>query len=308
MKGIELSETYFNAHGVSMLANHFGSYADRIAVGFVGPGSECFGFDDHISRDHDWGPAFCMWLTSDDFKDVGSALQEAYLSLPGTFLGFGPRTASPGEEARTGVCEIGAFFRTYLGLDQVPQTLMEWLHIPEQALATCTNGKIFSDPLGKFSHWRENLLDFFPEDVRLKKMASRCITAAQAGQYNFERSLKRNDHFAAKYSEITFCGDIISLIFLLNKKYTPFYKWMHRALKDLPVLGKAEYKLVADLMDKDNVREKSAIIEKICSKIIDELKLEGLSDSNSDFLLDHASSIHSRIADPILGARLGVVK
>ena len=169
MKGIELSEAYYNAHGAPMIANHFASYADRIAVGFVGPGSECFGFDDQISRDHDWGPGFCMWLTSEDFREIGPALQEAYHNLPKIFRGFGPRIVSPGEQARAGVIEINAFYETYLGLDHVPETLMEWLHIPEQALATCTNGKIFSDPLGKFSHWRKNLLDFFPEDVRLKK-------------------------------------------------------------------------------------------------------------------------------------------
>jgi hypothetical protein len=308
MKGIELSERYYHAHGAPMIANYFSSYTDRIAVGFVGPGSECFGFDDDISRDHDWGPGFCMWLTPEDCQEIGPVLQEAYQNLPKTFQGFGPRVASPGEAARTGVSDINTFYRTYLGLDHLPETLMEWLSIPERALATCTNGKVFSDPLGKFSRWRKELLDFYPEDVCLKKMASRCITAAQAGQYNFVRSLKRNDLFAVRHSEMTFCADIISLVFLLNKKYTPFYKWMHRALKELPVLGRTIYRMMADLLAEDDVQEKTVIIEKICSKIIEELRLEGYSNSKSDFLLDHAKSIHSRIKDPVLGARLTAVK
>ncbi len=308
MKGIELSEKYFNAHGLPMIETEFGSHSDRIAAGFVGPGSECFGFDDDISRDHDWGPGFCLWLTAEDHKEIGPALQEAYQSLPKIFHGYGPRAVSPGEEARTGVGEINTFYRTYLGLDHLPKTFMEWLSIPEQALATCTNGKIFSDPLGEFSRWRGVLLDFYPEDVRLKKMSSRCITAAQAGQYNFERSLRRNDLFAVRYSEMTFCADIISLVFLLNKKYAPFYKWMHRALKRLPVLGKTVYGMITDLLAEDDHQKKSRIIEKICSKIIEELRLEGVSDSNSDFLLDHAGSIHSRIADQVLGAHLTVVR
>jgi hypothetical protein len=308
MKGIELSEAYYYTHGTSMIANNFGSYADRIAVGFVGPGSECFGFDDHISRDHDWGPGFCMWLMSEDYKEIGSALQEAYQNLPTTFQGFGPRIVSPGEEARTGVGEIGTFYRTYLGLDHVPQSLMEWLPIPEQALATCTNGKVFTDPLGDFTRWRKALLGFYPEDVRLKKIASRCITAAQAGQYNFERSLKRNDLFTAQYSETHFCEDIISLVFLLNRKYMPFYKWMHRGLKELPLLGEVMYKIIADLTAQEVHRAKSIIIEEICSKIIEALKGEGISDSSSSFLLDHARSIHNRIADPLLGGRLSVIR
>lgn len=308
MKGIELSEKYYNSHGLPMIETKFSSHADRIAVGFAGPGSECFGFDDDISRDHDWGPGFCIWLTTEDYKEIGPVLQEAYQNLPKTFQGFGPRVVSPGEGARTGVSEIRTFYRNHLGMDYLPKTLTEWLSIPEQALATCTNGKIFSDPLGEFSRWRKELLGFYPEDVRLKKMASRCITAAQAGQYNFERSLKRNDVFAVRHSEMTFCADVISLVFLLNKRYTPFYKWMHRALKELPLLGKAVYNMIADLLAEHDHQEKSAIIEKICSRIIEELRLGGFSDSSSDFLLDHARSIHGRIADPVLGARLTVVR
>jgi hypothetical protein len=47
---------------------------------------------------------------------------------------------------------------------------------------------------------------------------------AQVGQYNFVRSLKRKELFAAHYAEAQFCADVISLVFLLNRKYAPFYK------------------------------------------------------------------------------------
>ena len=210
-------------------------------------------------------------------------------------------------EGRTGVIEIKAFYSAHTGFDQVPVSPMEWLRIPEQALATCTNGRVFSDPLGEFTRWREELLDFYPEDVRLKKMASRCITAAQAGQYNFERSLKRKDYFAARHSESVFSADIISLVFLMNKRYTPFYKWMHRAMSDLPILGEKVRRMIADLVAETDNREKSAIIEKICVSIISELKREGITDSSSSFLLDHAQIIHNRIKDPALRRRLSVI-
>ncbi|MGD9240107.1 MAG: hypothetical protein PVG69_08785, partial [Desulfobacterales bacterium] len=139
MKGLDLAEAYYHTHGAPMVASRFGSFADRIAVGFVGPGSECFGFDDDLSRDHDWGPGFCIWLTADDFEAIGSDLQQAYGSLPETFKGFGPRIASPGEETRTGVSKISAFYKTYTGLNRLPESLGEWLSIPESSLATCTS-------------------------------------------------------------------------------------------------------------------------------------------------------------------------
>jgi hypothetical protein len=306
MKGLDLAETYYDTHGAPLIASQFGAYAQRIAVGLVGPGSECFGFDDDISRDHDWGPEFCIWLTAEDYEQFGAALQQAYEALPATFMGFGPRIVSPGEEKRTGVGTISAFYKTYTGLDHVPASLSEWLCIPESSLATCTNGKIFADPLGEFSRWRKALLNFYPEDVRLKKLASRCFTIAQAGQYNFERSLKRKEYFAVHYSETKFCADAISLVFLMNKRYTPFYKWMHRAVMELPLLGKEIHALISDLVACQAFEEKPAIIEKTCALIISALKKEGLSDSASDFLLDHAYRIHDRIEDRRLGAQFSL--
>ena len=307
MKGLDLAEAYYQTHGAPMIARRFGSVAPRVAAGFVGPGSECFGFDDDISRDHDWGPGFCIWLTADDFEAVGADLQQAYESLPDTFEGFGPRIASSGEEARTGVSKISAFYRTYTGLDRMPESPGEWLSIPESSLATCTNGKIFADPLGEFSRWRKALLDFYPEDVRLKKMASRCMTAAQAGQYNFERSLKRREYFAAHYAETKFCADVISLVFLLNKRYTPFYKWMHRGMRQLPILGERMHSMISTLVEQTELNAKSAVIEDICACLIERFRREGLSDSDSDFLLDHAHSIHERISDRHLRKRFSVI-
>jgi hypothetical protein len=307
MKGLDLAEECYRQHGVQMISNRFSAYANRIAAGFVGPGSECFGFDDEISRDHDWGPGFCMWLTAEDHTKIGSTLQEEYEKLPDTFMGFGPRLVSPGEEGRTGVDTTTSFYKTYTGLDHPPQNIGEWLHIPEQSLAVCTNGKVFHDPLGQFTRWRKQLKGYYPEDVRLKKIASRCVTIAQAGQYNFERSLNRNELFAVRYSEMKFCSDVMSLLFLLNRRYTPFYKWMHRAGRDLPVLGQQVHALILELMEEQDSGVKKETIERICAQLIDELQQEGLTDSQSDFLLDHAYSVHSRIQDKALKERFSII-
>ena len=307
MKGLQLAEDYYNALGAPMTLERFSDLASRLAVGMVGPGSECFGFDDEISRDHDWGPAFCIWLTPDDYKNHGMALQTAYENLPKVFKGFGPRIASPGEERRTGVCDIVTFYRTYTGLDHIPVSLKEWFYIRGQSLAVCTNGKVFHDPLGEFTRWREALLAFYPEDIRLKKIASRCVTIAQSGQYNLPRSLKRGDLFAAHFAVMQFCTEMMSLVFLLNKRYAPFYKWMHRSVFDLPLLGKWTHSLVADLITPTDLNRKIPKIEDACAVVIQELRAEGLTDSTSDFILDHGHSVHNRIKDAALRERFTVV-
>ncbi len=307
MKGLDLSREYYEGHGIPMIRDGFGGYEDRIAAGCVGPGSECFGFDDEISRDHDWGPGFCLWLTVEDYAQIGQDLQEAYNRLPPEFKGFGQRIVSPGEERRMGVSDLRSFYLQYTGLDHAPASNSEWLRIPEQALGTCTNGAVFSDRLGVFSEWREGILRFYPEDVRLKKIASRCFTVAQAGQYNFSRSIKRKEYFAARYSEIKFCADTISLVFLLNRKYTPFYKWMHRGVRDLPILGEPVARMIDDLVRETSKDEQAKRIEEISGLLIAELRREGLSNSSSDYLLEHAFSVHSLIRDEKLRERFWVV-
>lgn len=297
MKGLELAESYYRAVGQPVLAARFAGWEERLAAGLAGPGSECFGFDDEISRDHDWGPAFCLWLGDEEYLEIGDRLREAYLELPPVFMGFGPRRASPGEEWRVGPCRTSDFFRRFTGLDRPPETLEEWLRIPEANLAACTNGKIFSDPGGGFTRWRQALLDY-PEDVRLDRIASLCLSVGQTGQYNFARSVRRAEPFAAAYSAVKFGADAIGLVFLLNRRYAPFYKWLHRAVGDLPLLGRSVHDRVGALVQTAEPARREEIMEEICVLLADELRRQGLSDWPGDFLLEHAPRVRAQITDP----------
>ena len=58
MKGLILSEEYYHQFGTKMIEEIFPKYKEKIAAGLAGDGSECYGFDDEISRDHDWGLRF----------------------------------------------------------------------------------------------------------------------------------------------------------------------------------------------------------------------------------------------------------
>ncbi|MFC1925893.1 DUF4037 domain-containing protein [Chloroflexota bacterium] len=297
MKGLDISERYFREYGAPMIEQRFGDYRERIAAGLVGEGSECYGFDDEISRDHDWGPGFCLWLNKEDYLTIGAYLKGELDEIPAEFEGFGPREVTEWGGGRIGVFEIGEFYKRYTGFDHVPANIREWRSIPEVNLATCTNGKVFTDPLGEFTRFREGLKGFYPEEVRLKKIASRCMSIAQLGQYNFMRCIQRKEFVAARYVEAQFSAHVISLVFLLNRRYTPFYKWMHRAMKELPVLGELVHKLLSDIAIGYGPGKKNQLMGEICALVIDEFRIEGLSDSPSGFLLDHAPVIQSKIRD-----------
>lgn len=307
MQGLQLAEEYFERYGRPLIEDNFSQYSSHIAAGLVGAGSESLGFDDAISRDHDWGPGFSLWITDDNFKEFGDKLHRAYAALPKTYNGFGPRIASPGEEWRVGVTPIRTFFARITGLGAPPANNDEWLRVPEHCFATAVNGKVFTDPLGDFSKWRQSIAGYYPEDIRLKKIASRCITIAQSGQYNFVRSNQRNERFAAEFALTEFCNDVLSMTFLLNRSFTPFYKWRHRAVASLPILGEEIHCKIDLLLQTNDKEERVKYIEEIVKAIITTLHNQNLSANTSDFLLEHAGEVHSKIVDEKLGARMTVV-
>ena len=296
MKGLELCREYWETVGKPELLKVCPELLSHCAVGLVGEGSECFGFDDEISRDHDWGPGFCLWLTDEDMALYGDALRDAYATLPQEFHGFRRLRESAMSAGRIGVLPVGDFYRRYIGVPRAPETLREWRIAPEDGLSVVTNGAVFSDAVGVFSEIRGKLLEFYPEDYRRKKLAACCAEAAQSGQYNYSRCLRRGETVAAHIALSRYISAVQSILFLLNRRYKPYYKWSQRALRELPLLGHG----IAPLLEKlavgtaeDNVRA----VEQVAAQIIDALRAAGLSDADSDFLMPHAQSVQEHIAD-----------
>ena len=299
MKGMELARLYYEEVCKPVVEKEAGELTGRTAVGLVGEGSECYGYDDEISRDHDFGPSCCFWLTKEDYRIYGGKLREILDSLPKSFMSFPALKMSEWGGGRRGVLNTESFYRKFTGKENGPETLDEWRMIPETNLSIVTNGSVFSDPLGEFTKIRNRLLEYYPEDIRLDKIASRCMKIAQSGQYNLGRCLKRGEFVAARIAEAEFINESIYMIYLLNKKYMPFYKWMHKDMQFLPILGKEVHNLLNNLISIQN-SEKPETAEKICGLIINELKMQGISENKSDFLLDHGPDIQRKISDESL--------
>ena len=164
LKGMELCRQYFEVFGRPMLQRNFALYLDHIACGLAGEGSECLGFDDHISPDHDFGPSFCIWTDLPD--DMCAKLQKAYDLLPKEFMGM-KRIVTPNGTDRTGVIKVTDFLRKFTGFDHVPNSSEEWQYTVDENLACAVNGSIFMDNSGFFTDIRQRL-QVQPEDIRLR--------------------------------------------------------------------------------------------------------------------------------------------
>jgi hypothetical protein len=271
---------------------------DRLAAGLVGEGSECFGFDDELSRDHDWGPAVCLWLRREDHPELAGPLEALLADLPARFEDLPLRRSGPEAAGRTGVLELGAFYRRFTGLERPPASPEEWLGIPEHALAACSNGRVFSDPCGAFTRYREQLLAHYPEPVRRLKLAACLAAAAQAGQYNLPRCLRRRDPVSAALAQAAFMRHAMGAAFLLARRYRPFYKWMHRALADLPEPGPSLAAGLRELAQATEPRARADGVEAIAALLVQALGQAGLTASREPFLLAHSRELRQGLRDP----------
>ena len=285
LSGMEIARLYYESYGRSMLEEKYSDYADRIAVGLVGEGSECLGFDDETSWDHDFGPGFCMWLTGDDYEKIGAALQADYDALPKELPGIPARKTMETGSGRVGVFCMDDFFRKYVGVPDVPERGQQsfWLKVSREALRTVTNGEVFADPLGEFTA-RRRRFSRYPEAVRLQKLALRLGEMAQTGQYNYPRMVKRDDKGASFMCLAGFVEAAVDGAYLLNDIYPPFYKWKFRGMEEFRCLGTLGVLIEELLETQDRPDEAAALIEKICGDFVQELRLQGLSSSDENFL------------------------
>ena len=301
MKGLDLSRAFFETYGKPMLKKEFPDLLPFIAAGLCGSGSECFGYDDPVSTDHDFEPGFCLFLPGEEIIDRKAAfqLERAYAKLPKEFEGYNRSVMQPVGGARHGVLRAAEFFTEKTGTPDGILSSGQWLHLPESALAEAVNGELFFDEYGLVSTIRKRL-SYYPEEIRKKKLAGNLLLMAQAGQYNYLRCIRHGETAAAQMSVFEFVKSGISVIFLLNQTYQPYYKWSFHALRELPKLSLLaelfEYLISSD-NEEGQAEEKYDVIEGIAADIIDELIEQELTKANCGDLEKHAYSVNDCIED-----------
>ena len=304
MKGLEISKAYFEEYGRPMLMEQFPELMPYLAAGLCGSGSECLGYDDDVSTDHDYEPGFIIFLPGEDVVDRQTAfkLERAYAKLPKEYMGLKKSLMQPVGGARRGVIRTEEFFSEKCGRGDGNLSYDEWIRTPEYALLEAVNGEIFFDNYGEVTAIREKL-SYLPEDIRKKKLAGNLLLMAQSGQYNYMRCISHGEEGAAQLAVAEYVKAAMSVAFMLNKKYQPYYKWSFRAMRELEKLSidaeLLEY-LITTPNDGDMTEEKYRVIEGIASDYIDVLIDEGITKAICGDLEKHAYSVNDGIEDPEL--------
>lgn len=286
--GMTLCRQYYETFGKPMLQRIFPDAWKQIAVGLAGEGSECFGYDDALSQDHDFGPGFCIWVPDEMDEAQVAALQQAYTLLPKTYCGI-TRKVIPQGNNRVGVCRISDFYRRLIGIGGVPQTETQWLQIEEEQLAAAVNGAVFQDNLGTFTRIRKALQFGYPKAVRLRRLAQETAWMAQRGQYNLPRLLQRGDKLTAILAFSHFAESTMQATHLCANVYAPYYKWLLHSTEQLP-LGK---EIAARLKQWETLpmeKWETEIVTPVCQMLANQMRMQGITEREETYMQVHAEA------------------
>ena len=229
-KGIDICRKYYDRYVRPMIDEKFPEYASKIACGLSGEGSDAFGYDDALSRDHDWGPSVCLWITKDTDTQIGEELRNAYAELPEEMDGIKRAPYVRGKDRR-GVQVIPEFFKRLTGAPEYDE--IDWRETTSPLLAAAVNGEIWRDDEGIITEFRNKLATGYPESILFKHLAESCARFSREGQYNAPRVSKRGDELTARMFIYDAMREAMKLLYLANGKFYPHDKWLRYGLKDL---------------------------------------------------------------------------
>lgn len=302
---ITRSREFYDKYGKRMIRTKFPEYEDKIAVGVVGMGSDCFGFDDEISMDHDYDIGFQMWLTPEVYDEIGEQLIYAYKDLL--------KEAGVDEESygrlveRRGVFLIKDFYQEILG--QGYNLGKASFNHSDYQLAAATNGEVFRDDLGEFTAVRNKLLEYYDDWGWGHKIVKAVHNFSQYGQSNYARMMARKDYVTAELCISKAIESAMDLAYLLARTYAPYYKWKFKGLEKL--INEGKWIKIDKLFELNNLLvqlselgcqvkawenvdydattvnykdKKLVIIDKIAEALLSELKAKDLATGDDIFL------------------------
>ena len=296
---IERWRRFYETYGAKMIHEKFPEYEERIAVGMVGEGSDCFECDDEISIEKDYGMGICMWLCEEDYNKIGKFLQKECDILFDQFEKMCGRNFFTQRRVST----INFFYNQILGTGMWYKDTWDfnYYRIADEQFATAVNGVVFRDDLGVFLGIRNKILEYYPDDIWKMKLSDKLRDFTKYVQKDYPRMMARKDYVTADLCIAKGVEIAMDLVFLLNKTYAPYYKWKRKVmgrLEKLQIVGekleqiallhnqKDAWKEEVYCSDTPNRKDKYvAYFDEIADAIADEMQKQGLisKKQNMDF-------------------------
>lgn len=287
---IDISRDFFSQIVRPILERQFPAQTAQIAFGVFGYGSEALRLDDEYSRDHHWGLRIDALMPDALFQSESPGMVKFLTeNLPDSYQGHSLRE---GHLAGAGLAADGleSYLNRTIGITRAPETFEEWLNIPEEDIIHIINGEVWSDPLGDFSAIRNTLSQYYPEPVRLRRIAHWCRYFSGMGTYALKRAiLRQNDFYATtRFSTALRLG--IQLAFLLEKQYFPYDKWLMAYFEELPRLADPLLPLIQEAVQPATSWERKLIcLDKMADVLDQTMVADGIIKPHAKFIVSPTS-------------------
>ena len=221
VSGQELSRRFYQEAVRPILDKAFPDLPHSAAL--LGRGSEVLGFDDEMSRDHNWEPRVLLFLREDDHARHADAVGEILRQeVPARFHD---------RPTDYGIHTLRGYFLEHLDFDiDGDIEVRDWLTFSEQRLGMVTAGAVYHDEVG-LQAVRDRFA-YYPRDVWLYLLV--------AGWWRIHpeanlvgRAGSVGDELGSALIGSRVVLDLMRLCFLMERQYAPYSKWFGTAFSRL---------------------------------------------------------------------------
>ena len=164
---------------------------------------------------------------------------------------------------------IDGFYQELTRLFWPPKSIQEWDTIRENDLCYAQAGKIFYDPTGNLTKRHRAFQEvYYPHELWLGWIAAQLFWIWHYGEYNIcDRMVKRNERIGALIGMGRVVQAAMRLTFLLNHRFSPYWKWLHRAFIQLPFMAPELNRILQKMEVAATLKDRVQTIGQICDLV-----------------------------------------
>jgi len=247
------------------------------AAGRLGSGSDVLGFDDAMSRDHDWGCRLTLLVDGSDRDAVPHVTELLERELPGSYQGHPVRFPLTWDSAPThnvDVATVAGFATGRLGVDPTGGLpVLDWLVITGQSVLEVIAGPVFTDRTTELAPVRA-ALRWYPPDIERYVLAAGWQRLSQEMPM-VGRTGERGDELGSRLLSARLADDLMWLAFAVSRRWPPYAKWRGTAFRSLDVAQDLSGPLAAAAAAPD-WRDRESGLAQACEVLLNAQRARGL--------------------------------